>query len=189
MGWVKNVEALSSCLNGLNVKDGAGNSVSVDKGFVKWIKYGERIRKRDRTIYLIGNGASASMASHMSADLAKNALINTEVFFDLSLMTAISNDICFSEVFAEPIKRRMKKGDMVVAISSSGQSENILKAVAEAKRKAGIVVTLSAMKKNNRLRKTGDLNFYVPAITYGLAETCHAAILHNWMDGLSLASE
>ena len=71
---------------------------------------------------------------------------------------------------------------MLVAISSSGQSPNILRGVKEAKRLGGIVVTLSAMNPENNLRSQGLLNFYVPAKSYGMAETCHAAILHYWMD-------
>jgi D-sedoheptulose 7-phosphate isomerase len=88
----------------------------------------------------------------------------------------------FEEVFAEPLRRRMKSGDMLVAISSSGQSANVLRAVKEAKNLGGTVVTLSAMKQNNPLRSEGNLNFYVSAMSYGMAETCHAAILHHWLD-------
>lgn len=75
---------------------------------------------------------------------------------------------------------------MVVAISSSGQSPNILNAVQEAVVRGGQVVTLSAMSIDNKLKKLGNLNFYVPADTYGMAETCHAAILHFWMDRVAL---
>ena len=71
---------------------------------------------------------------------------------------------------------------MVVAISSSGNSPNIIRAVHQAKELGGTVITISAMNEDNAIRKLGDLNFYVPAKTYGLAETAHAAILHFWMD-------
>lgn len=85
-------------------------------------------------------------------------------------------------VFAEPLRRRAKKGDMLVAISSSGASKNILNAT-EVARKIGLkIITLSAMLPQNPLRSEGFLNAYVPAETYGYAETCHAAILHHWMD-------
>ena len=86
------------------------------------------IRNARRTIYLVGNGASASMASHMASDLSKNAGLHTHVFSDPSLLTAISNDIGYEDVFALPLKGRAVKGDMLVAISSSGKSPNILKA-------------------------------------------------------------
>ena len=144
------------------------------------------VKEKKGSIYFIGNGASASMASHFAADLAKNAHLHTEVFSDLSLITAISNDIGYDWVFAEPLRRRAKKGDMLVAISSSGASKNILFA-AEAAQKMGLkIVTLSAMSSENALRSVGYLNIYVPAETYGYAETCHAAILHHWMDMMEI---
>jgi len=125
---------------------------------------------------------SASMASHLAADLAKNARVHTEVFSDLSLITAISNDMGYAHVFSEPLSRRARVGDMLVAISSSGRSPNILAAVRAAQKCRMKVVTLSAMKTGNPLRRCGTLNVYVPAATYGFAESCHAVILHHWMD-------
>jgi D-sedoheptulose 7-phosphate isomerase len=76
----------------------------------------------------------------------------------------------------------MRRGDVLVAVSSSGESPNILRAAEESHRLGGAVVTLSAMDPDNTLRKMGSLNFYVPASTYGMAESCHAAILHHWID-------
>ena len=75
--------------------------------------------KNGNTLYLVGNGASASMASHMAADLDKNARVHTEVFTDPALITAIANDLDYTQVFSEPLRRRMSPGDMLVAISSS----------------------------------------------------------------------
>jgi D-sedoheptulose 7-phosphate isomerase len=75
---------------------------------------------------------------------------------------------------------------MLVAISSSGRSANILAAVRLAKRLGVTIITLSAMSPRNPLRSLGALNAFVPAPVYGLAETCHAAILHQWMDMVEL---
>jgi D-sedoheptulose 7-phosphate isomerase len=122
-----------------------------------------KIKEKDCRIILIGNGASASMASHTAADLSKNAWIQAEVFTDLALITALGNDLCFEEVFAEPLKWRLKQDDMLVAISSSGQSPNIIRAAGEAVNRGSLLITLSAMKPDNPLRKLGSLNFYVPA--------------------------
>ncbi len=176
MSWLKNIEDLKSVLQSLSVRNGAGEEIAPDQAFNEWERDTRRVRENKKTVYLIGNGASASMASHVAADLAKNALVHTEVFSDLSLITSLANDLGYEEVFAEPLRRRMKEGDMLVAISSSGQSPNILHACGEAKARGGIVITLSAMKPGNSLRLQGMLNFYLPADTYGMAETCHAAI-------------
>jgi len=180
--WLKNIEKISSSLGSLSVSDSHSDNIEADKGFEIWADLTAQIREQRKTVFLIGNGASASMASHVAADLAKNAHVHTEVFTDLSLITAIANDLSFEDVFSEPLKRRSKNGDMLVAISSSGKSVNIIRAAQTAKMLGGKVITISAMSADNPLRRNGDYNFYVPANTYGIAETCHAAILHHWID-------
>ena len=182
MTWKTEVEALQSLLGAVSFCNKAGKGMAAEKGFQSWCRLTGKVSAGHRAIYLIGNGASASMASHFAADLAKNARLHTQVFTDLSLVTAVSNDMGFEHVFAEPLKRRGVKGDMLVAISSSGKSPNILKAVDVARRLGLVVVTLSAMSPENPLRAAGDLNIHVSAVTYGHAESCHAAILHHWMN-------
>ena len=180
--WGTNVSELEACLGRLSVWDDAGDTLDPDLGFSRLREATLQVRKGSNIVYFIGNGASAAMASHISADLAKNAYLHTRVFTDLSLITALANDLCYEEVFAEPLRRYLKKGDMLVAISSSGRSANIIRAAREAGNRGGIVVTLSAMKPDNPLRTMGTYNFYVPGDTYGLSETSHAAILHFWVD-------
>jgi len=182
MSWTKNILNFKTTLETLSVRDSTGHEINPDSAFTQWQECTRQIREQRKRVYLIGNGASASMASHMAADLAKNGGILTEVFTDLSLMTAIANDLKFEEVFAEPLRHRMVEGDMLVAISSSGESPNVLRAVLEGRERGGFVVTLSAMRPDNMLRSHGILNFYVHAQIYGMAESCHATILHYWMD-------
>ncbi len=182
MIWTKNVDEIAKSLQLLTASDGDTKPLDIDTAFALWTDWTVQIREQKRTIFLIGNGASASMASHVAADLAKNAHVHTEVFTDLALITAIANDLSFQEIFSEPLKRRLVPGDMVVAISSSGRSANILQAVETTRKLDGKVVSLSAMNSENPLRCLGDLNFYIPAHSYGMAETCHAAILHYWID-------
>ncbi|MBI5447019.1 MAG: SIS domain-containing protein [Deltaproteobacteria bacterium] len=180
--WLENAQEIGRILSRCSIRDEFGAELQPDSAFDRWQAATARARADGRTVYLIGNGASASMASHVAADLAKNAHVHTEVFSDLALLTAIANDLCYEEVFAEPLRRRMRRGDLLVAISSSGRSPNILRAASEAKDLGGFVVTLSAMRADNPLRLRGMLNCYVPAETYGLAETCHAGVLHHWID-------
>jgi D-sedoheptulose 7-phosphate isomerase len=180
--WSKNVDGIGNSLLSLTATDCDGNFLDIEAAFALWADWTIQIKEQKRTIFLIGNGASASMASHVAADLAKNARVHTEVFTDLALLTAIANDLSFQEIFSEPLKRRLVPGDMVGAISSSGRSPNILQAAETTKKHGGKVVSLSAMDSDNSLRRLGDLNFYIPAQTYGMAETCHTAILHYWID-------
>lgn len=186
--WSVKVGDIAHALRALSVRDAQGRPLLHEEAFRRWHDLVLDLRQADRTVYLIGNGASASMASHMAADLAKNAMVNTQVLTDGALITAMANDFSYEDVFAEPLAQRMRPGDMLVAISSSGNSSNVVKACNVAKSIKGNVVTLSAMGAGNRLRSLGELNFWVPADTYGLAETCHAALLHFWMDGLAAAS-
>jgi D-sedoheptulose 7-phosphate isomerase len=180
--WRSHVDQLSRLLAGLAFSRADGVPLETDDGFVEWRELTIGIRERRDTVYMIGNGASASMASHFAADLSKNGRLHAQVFSDLSLITAISNDMGYEHVFAEPLRRRGRKGDMLVAISSSGRSPNILAAVDAADELGITVVTLSAKDAGNPLRRRGHLNLYVAAETYGLAETSHAAALHWWMD-------
>lgn len=187
--WSQAIAALSHVLSSACFTDAEGANLDADAGFDLWTRETVTLRERRRTLFLVGNGASASMASHFSADLAKNAHVHTEVFTDLSLLTAISNDMGYEHVYAEPLTRRARPGDMLVAISSSGRSPNILAAVDIAKRVGLTVVTLSAMSPENPLRRGGTLNVYLRCQTYGEAETGHAMVLHHWMDRVALPPE
>jgi D-sedoheptulose 7-phosphate isomerase len=187
--WNDTVDELHRLLSAVTFTDRAGAVLDVEAGFARWTEEGMALRERRRTAFLIGNGASASMASHFAADLAKNAHVHTEVFTDLSLITAISNDMGYEHVYAEPLKRRACRGDMLIAISSSGRSPNILSAAAVARAAEMTVVTLSAMSPENPLRRQGDLNIHLACRTYGEAETAHAAVLHHWMDRMAVDAE
>ena len=184
--WGQALDDLRNALGALSCTDGDGRVIAAGEAFARWCDLAGAVRLRDKTLYLVGNGASASMASHFAADLAKNAGIRAQVFTDLSQITAISNDIGFDQIYAVPLERYARPGDMLIAISSSGNSPNIVAAVEAARQREVCVVTLSGFGLDNALRRLGSLNFHVPAPTYGLAETCHAAILHHWMDRLAL---
>lgn len=180
--WAEKLNKLYSTLEQLEVTEAQNRVLEADKAFQKLESWTTQLRENHKTIYAIGNGASASMASHFAADMAKNGCLHTQVFSDLSLITAISNDISFEQVFAEPLQRRGMAGDFLVCISSSGSSPNILAAAKVARDLDIKVITFSAMNKDNPLREFGDLNFYLPASTYGLAESGHATLLHHWID-------
>lgn len=186
--WADCTKRVGRLLRALSFRDGDGREIGTDAGFARWRDLTTEVREKRRCIYLVGNGASASMASHFAADLAKNGRIHTEVFSDLSLITAISNDLGYEHVFAEPLRRRARAGDMLVAISSSGRSPNILAAAEVARGRRMEVITLTAMQETNPLRRAGTLNAWLPACRYGDAESCHAFVLHAWMDAVDISS-
>ncbi len=184
MNWISTVEDLGRILAGLVFTDGAGETIDVDDAFARLIEQTSALRTGRGSAFFVGNGASATMASHYAADLAKNGGIRAEVFTDPALLTAYSNDLDYESAFAESIRLRACPGDMLIAISSSGQSPNILNAARAARERELTVVTLSGMDRDNELRKLGDLNAYVAASTYSRAETSHTAVLHHWLDNL-----
>lgn len=162
--------------------------VDIDTAFSVWIEWTRSVRSKRATVYFAGNGASASMASHYSADLAKNAKTRTQVFTDVSLITAVGNDVGFSSVFAEPLCWFGSNDDLLITISSSGNSPNVVNALTKSQELDMRSVALCAMDSNNSSRALADLSFYVPASTYGLSESVHAAILHYWLDAVILAN-
>ncbi len=133
-------------------------------------------------VFFIGNGGSAAIASHMAADWQKAGKFSTFGPGDCSLMSCYGNDYGFDHVYSEQIERHGQLGDVLFAISSSGMSENILRAVDCAKRKMMNVVTLSGFGEGNFLRSKGQVNFYVPSNRYGTVEISHLAILHSILD-------
>ena len=133
-------------------------------------------------MYFVGNGASSMMAGHMSADAAKNGRIRAQAFHETSLMTAVSNDISYENVFAYPLQRFADPGDVLVTISSSGNSPNIMRVI-EVAHELGIeTITLSGKSPANGSRPQGILNFYIPSQSYGIIECAHQVLLHSWLD-------
>ena len=135
-----------------------------------------------RKIIFIGNGASASIASHMSTDFWKNGSMRAIAFNDAALLTCLSNDCGYENVFGKSVEMFADEGDILVAISSSGKSENILNGVREARKRGVHVVTLSGFGSDNPLCGMGDINFYVPDGTYGAVEILHLSICHCILD-------
>ncbi len=170
-------------LSGTIITNGGGNILSVDDGMRLWCEHVKQIRDEFHgMIFFCGNGASATMAEHMSHDWFQNAMVNTQTCSETAHLTAISNDVSFDEVFSYRIGRILSESDMLVTVSSSGRSANIINAIDTAKNNKAFVVTLSGMSAENASRKKGDLNFYVPLQTYGLVESAHAVILHAVLD-------
>lgn len=178
----EHVQRMGELLSQLEVTNGDGEVLATEEGFEMLYGLAVAARIPPRRLFLIGNGASASMASHFAADLCKNGGVNAGVLTDSALTTALANDIGADQLFAEPLRRMAAAGDGLLVISSSGASANLIAALAVAGERQLSVATITAMSPDNLLRRDGDLNFYIPAMTYGDAESCHAAVLHYWLD-------
>ncbi|MAF20397.1 MAG: phosphoheptose isomerase, partial [Parcubacteria group bacterium] len=121
---------------------------------------------------------------HMSTDFWKTCGIRAIAFNDSSLLTCLGNDFGYEYIFEKSIEMFADPGDILIAISSSGKSENILRGVDSAKSKECSVVTLSGFKDDNPLSSAGDFNFYVPAQKYGPVEVIHHSICHCILDAI-----
>ena len=180
--WPDYLSAASAGLRDLVVTMRGGETLATADGFARWVAMTRAGRERGQHIYLVGNGASAMMASHFAADACKNGGLSAMAFNDASLLTATANDVAFEEVFALPLSRLARAGDLLIAISSSGNSPNIARALETARSMAVEIVTLTGKGADNRARACGDLNFYVPSTRYGWVECAHQLILHYWLD-------
>ncbi|MFH1258617.1 MAG: SIS domain-containing protein [Elusimicrobiota bacterium] len=158
-----------------------GKSVKAVKFYQGIYKAADLINSRviaGNKLIFIGNGASASISSHQATDFWKNGGMRAIAFNDAALLTCVSNDIGYPYVFEKSIEMFADKGDVLVAISSSGKSENILRGIKAAVNKGCKIITLSGFKNDNPLRLSGDINFYVPSLLYGHVEIFHHSICH-----------
>lgn len=178
----KFLRALGGVLKALEVRDLGGGELDAESGFSTLCAFSRELKDRGAKQILCGNGASAAFSNHMALDWTKNGGIPTLSFSDSALLTAMGNDLGYDEVFCAPLSWYAHSGDLLVTISSSGNSPNILRTIQAAREKGMRVVTLSGLKADNRSRQLGDLNFFIPAKTYGMVECAHQVLLHVWLD-------
>lgn len=159
-----------------------GVTTTMDTAFKTIYEMLLRITRSPNKLMFVGNGGSAGIAGHSAIDFAKNGGVRSITFNDASSLTCLGNDLGYDQVFAKQVEMQGLDGDVLVAISSSGQSPNILNAVTAARAVGCAVITLSGFKPENALRQMGDVNFYVEGEAYGFVEVTHQAILHVILD-------
>jgi len=141
-----------------------------------------RTHKDGKKVMFIGNGGSAGISSHLAVDYSKNWKIRSLAFNDAATLTCLANDYGYEHVFAKQIEWHGNEGDLLIAISSSGTSENIIRGVEAAKDKGCAILTCSGFDPDNKLRKMGEVNFYTPSSEYGFVEVAHFTLLHAIID-------
>lgn len=133
-------------------------------------------------VFFIGNGGSCAIASHMTADFMKNGGMNTYSLYDNAVTTCMGNDYGYEYIFSKPLEFLMREGDLLIAISSSGNSLNIIQAINAARKKEATVITFTGFKPDNKAKQLGDINVYVPCEKYGIVESIHNLILQQVVD-------
>ncbi len=178
----KYLSSFDAALKSISVTDATGNKIEYATAVEKIVVLLTNVQQQNKKVMMIGNGGSAGICSHMAVDYWKNGKIRATAFNDTSLLTCLSNDIGFEEVFSKSIEMFADAGDVTFCISSSGKSKNILNGAAASKNKKCTTVTFSGFEESNPLRKMGDFNFYVPAFSYGFVELIHNLIIHHILD-------
>jgi len=140
--------------------------------------------RRNKQIFIIGNGGSASTASHFACDLGKNTAVKGKPRFrvmslndNIALITALSNDIGYAYIFKEQMVNLINKDDVVLSITGSGNSKNLLEAARYARSKGAINVGLIGFG-GGKLKNLVDESIIVASYDYGVVESVHAILEH-----------
>jgi D-sedoheptulose 7-phosphate isomerase len=142
-----------------------------------------KLRETRNKIFFFGNGASEAFANHMALDFSKNGKILSRSLSDSAMMTALSNDYSYDRAMVEFLKiERATRKDLVITISSSGNSPNILNVLSHCKENKIKTLALSGLKQDNKSITLADYSIYVPMKTYGIVECIHQIFLHLILD-------
>lgn len=161
-------------------KDGA--QLEIEAGMAVAMHTLAQVRKNQGSVYIIGNGGSAGVASHAVIDFVNVAKLRAFTLHDPALLTCMANDYGYENAFARILALTAKQGDVLIAISSSGNSKNIRNASTQMGASGGTVITLSGFAANNPLRVMGDINIWLDSVDYGFVEIGHQFLLHNMAD-------
>ncbi|MDX2073981.1 MAG: SIS domain-containing protein [Alphaproteobacteria bacterium] len=173
---------LHDCASNAFITDGDGKPLTPHEAYDRATGEVRATHNNGNKLMFIGNGGSAGIASHMAIDYSKNGGIRSMAFNDGAALTCLGNDLGYENVFAKQVELHARPGDLLIAISSSGKSVNILKAADVARERGCTVYTFSGFSADNPLRNYGELNFYVDSGEYGFVEISHLALIHSILD-------
>lgn len=145
--------------------------------------------KDNTQIFLIGNGGSSAIAEHMAVDLTKNAGLRAGAFSGSPMLTTFANDFGYEKIFQKAVETFGEQGDVLIAISSSGSSPNILNACTAARLRGMKIITFSGFGADNPLRQRGDINIWVNSRAFGYVELIHNLLLHYINDAIIGSAE
>jgi D-sedoheptulose 7-phosphate isomerase len=176
--------ALSDLLCQVEVTSRSGGRIEFADAATALMARARATHAAGNKLIFVGNGGSAAIASHMATDYSKNGGVRALALNDASMLTCLGNDLGYDRVFAKQIELHARSGDLVIAISSSGRSANILNAVDAAAAAGCTIATMSGFTPDNPLRRMGEWNFFVASDRYGFVEIGHLTICHAVLDFL-----
>ncbi len=166
----------------IQVTSREGKNLGLDEGILRIVRELTYVKKSRRKVLLIGNGGSHSIVSHLAIDLQEGLGVRALTFAEGARLTALSNDYGYDNAFDHQLKQWLDPKDLVIAVSSSGQSQNIIKAVEASLRMEARVGTMTGFLSDNPLRSLGLYNVYVPSESYGQVELAHGIVSHYLSD-------
>ena len=150
---------------------------------IKSVNIIKNIKKKNKKIIIIGNGGSAAIANHAVVDFLKITKTKSINFNNSSLITCFANDFGHDNWMKEAVNYYGDKGDLLIAISSSGMSKNIINACKMAnKKKFESIITLTGFSKENKVKKLGNINFWVESKVYNFIENIFQIIILSMVD-------
>ena len=165
-------EFIKSYLNDFSLLIKPDNNI-VDQ-LVKVSNLLKTMHREKKKILIFGNGGSAAISSHFSVDLTKNAGVRCVNFNEADLITCFANDYGFEHWIEKAVDFYGDPGDLLIVISSSGSSKNMLNGIKAARiGRFKAVITLSGFEKNNPLRQVGDINLWADSRAYNFVENIH----------------
>jgi len=183
--------SLHSCVNhfcqmfdSIELTEKGGSLTEIEPGIERVMSMLSQVRKNENSVYVIGNGGSAAVASHAVTDFSNVGKFRAFTLHDQSLLTCMVNDYGYEHAFSRILGQVAKQGDILIAISSSGNSMNICNAAIQMADSGGKVITLTGFSGDNFLRDLGDMNIWLDSDDYGFVEIGHQFILHNLSDRL-----
>lgn len=178
------IDSFSSKLLNSKITTHLHENLSAQNGMQSVLEILVHCRNQNASVYIAGNGGSAAIASHAVIDFLNMAKMKATAMLDPAVTTCLSNDYGYEHVYERQLERFIQPNDVLIAISSSGNSKNIINAVNIAKKHNAKVITLSGFAENNPLRQIGDYNIWLNSKDYGQVEIGHAFMLHYLTDRL-----
>lgn len=182
MELVNRAQQFAALLEGSEITDKDGSALGIEPGITAVLQILAQVRDKSGSVYVIGNGGSAAVASHAAIDLINVAKVRAFTLHEPSVLTCIINDYGYENAYSRLLAHMARPGDVLIAISSAGRSMNIRNAATQFANSFGSVITLSGFLRNNPLRFLGDINIWLDVSDYGLVEVGHQFILHNLSD-------
>lgn len=178
----KYANEIKNCIENAQFSDENSGMMHGDLALQKMLTLLREAKQKNGKMIIVGNGGSSSIASHLSQDFTKMGKLRSVCFTDAALLTMLTNDFSQETAFEQAVAMHGDPQDILVSISSSGNSKNILNAVMRAKEIGCKVITLSGFKDDNLLRGLGHVNVYTPSTSYGIVEIAHTTVLHSILD-------